>query len=224
MRKRTAVLVHGCHLQADCNGENWEQIVWGLAARRPTLYGRATMGLKVALNEGAELVIFSTGASERNGVKEGEYTFRYALVYTKILAEELGVSLERLDELLRQQVELDLESQNTTQECTRNLTLCAKRGIETVKLVSSAWHIERCHAEALSVAETLRQDGVAVPHIEAVGSYGSARQVTILEPPHRGDRPRTRWHELARAFFKVPEDKRLAFEADFEKLVSKYDN
>lgn len=222
---KTAVLIHGCHLQADFEGDDWEKIVWGTHDGVPSLYGRGTMGLREAFAVRAEFAIFSTGASERDGIKEGEYTYRYALSHVRELARVLGIPEAVFHDFLHRRVELDLESQNTTQECAHNLALCAERGIDTVILVSSAWHIERCHAEALSVAETMRQVGQAVPkRILAVGSHGSAKQVTILEPPHRGDRPRTNWQELGRSFFKIPEDKRCAFEAGFKDLVSKYAN
>jgi hypothetical protein len=217
---RTAVLIHGCHLQADFQGKTWQCIVWG-APDECSLYG-ATMGLNIALKESAELVIFSTGASEHYGVKEGEYTWRYALDNYQSLARSLAVDPAQLHRYLIDRVELDLESQNTQEECERNLLLCAHRGIERICLVSSSWHIERCHAVALSVAETMRQAGHAVPEIRAVGSHGSAKDVTILEPPHRGDRPRTRWHELGKGFFRIPEERRQAFEAEFAALVSKH--
>jgi hypothetical protein len=219
---RTAVLIHGCHLQADFEGRDWEDIVWGSSGGAPSLYGRATMGLHVALRENAGLVIFSTGASERDGVREGEYTFQQALKRHRDLAPVLGWEADTLLRYLNESVELDLESKNTQEECERNLLLCAARHVQRVFLVSSPWHIERCHAVALSVAETMRQAGHAVPEIRAVGSYGLARGVTILEPPHRGDRPRTRWHELGKGFFRIPEDRRQAFEAEFETLVSRH--
>lgn len=227
MKERVAVLIHGCHLQAILAGENgterWEDIVWGLGADgMPTLRGRATMGIKLAYECDAGLVIFSTGASERDGVKEGQYTYNWAIENHERLAELIEVTPEILDAFIRSYGKVDDESQNTRQECERNLRLCADMGADRVILVSSPWHIQRCHTEALKVAEELRLEGVDVPQIMAVASHGSTNGVVILEPPHRGDRPRTVWHELAPRFFKVPEDRLQAFFSEACELFDQY--
>ena len=220
---RTAVLIHGCHLQADFQGKSWQDIVWGAPeGKLPTLYGRGTMGLYVAVTEKAELIIFSTGASEREGMREGEYTWQYALRNRGLIALALGVSEATLMYYLSDRGELDTESKNTTQEVLRNLQLCANRSINRVFLVSSSWHIQRCHAEALSAAEALRVSGQRVPAICAVGSFGSASEVTVLEPPHRGDRPRTNWHTMARQFYQIREEQRASFEQGFRALVARH--
>ena len=119
------------------------------------------MGLKIAFEEDAELIIFSTGASERSGKKEGEYTRDWALAHVETLAPLTGWELlpEALEQFINEDTELDLESQNTTQECERNFRLCTERGIERVILVSSPWHIQRCHTEALKVSERMRANG-----------------------------------------------------------------
>jgi hypothetical protein len=200
---RTAVLQHGCHLQADLNGKTWEEVVWGLKDGTPSLEGRGVMAMRVAYQYGAEFVIFSTGASERNGLKEGEYTRTYAYNHLEDVA---AAALMLPTDLLKilQSSELDLESQNTREELERNFRLCTERGIGRVILVSSAWHIERCHAEALKVARTMRLAGETVPAIVAIGDYADTEGLVILEPPHRGDRPKTPWHLLAPRLFKIP--------------------
>lgn len=230
MNDRVAVLIHGCHLQALLSGETgterWEDIVWGLDSEgNPSLSGRATMGLKVAFDHEAEFVIFSTGASERDGKKEGEYTRDWALGAYERLAPVVGYEMSptSLEAYLMDATELDIVSQNTREECNRNFRLCAERGISRVILVSSPWHIQRCHTEALKVAEELRLEGIDVPEIMAVASHGSTNGVVILEPPHRGDRPRTVWHELAPRFFKVPEERLHAFFSEALELFEAYE-
>lgn len=221
---RTAVLIHGCHLQADLNGKKWEDIVWGLdTCMRPTLSGRGTMGVKIAIEYGAELLIFSTGASERDGVKEGRYTYDFARSLGSALADAVGLAdTNYLAQFLESKSELDLESQNTREECERNFRLCAASGIKRIILVSSAWHIERCHAEALNVAERMRETGETAPEILAVASHGSTQDLVVFEPPHRGDRPRTEFHMLGRRFFRIPDERIPLFEADLDRLLTSY--
>lgn len=217
---RTAVLIHGCHLQAGLKGKDWETIVWGDG--KPTLDGRGTMGIKVALDLDAELVIFSTGASELEGTKEGEYTYQYALNHLWEIAAAVGYGEHEVHDLLASRPELDLESQNTREECDRNFRLCASRGIERIVIVSSPWHIQRCHTEALKVAEVLRGEGVAVPEIMAIASHGPTEGVVVLEPSHRGDQPVNRYAELGARLFKVPETDRKDFEHRLGALLADY--
>ncbi|HEX5774876.1 MAG TPA: ElyC/SanA/YdcF family protein [Candidatus Paceibacterota bacterium] len=216
--KRTAVLVHGCHLQADLNGKSWEDIVWG--GDVPTLEGRGTMAAKIALECEAELIIFSTGASERDGLKEGAYTYEYVRQHTGAVADAIGVSGNRLAAFMLDRAETDLESQNTREECARNFTICVARGIERVILVSSPWHIQRCHTEALKVADEMRRAGKDVPELVAMASHGGTEGVVVLEPPHRGDRPKTRFHEVVPRFFRVPAHQQERFLGGVEALLS----
>jgi hypothetical protein len=220
---RTAVLIHGCHLAAQLGPYDWESIVWDYGPdKRVSLEGRATMGIKVALDYAAELLIFSTGASERNGVKEGEYTRNFAIEHHRIIADVIGYEQEEVSSLLARS-ELDLESQNTRGECERNFRLCAKRGIERIVLVSSPWHIERCLAEALKVADAMRIEGETVPDIIAIASYGGgAEKIVILEPSHRGDQKPNRFAELGARFFRVPGDNRDTFEAELDALLTRH--
>lgn len=229
MKDRVAVLIHGCHLQAlmigDAGVERWEDIVWGIddTTGKPSLRGRATMGIKVAYENDADLVIFSTGASEREGVKEGRYTYNWALENLERLANTLDMNEDILGAYLQSFGEVDDESQNTREECERNFRLCARVGIDRIVLVSSPWHIQRCHTEALKVAEALRLEGVDVPQIVAVASHGSTKGIVILEPPHRGDRPRTIWHDLAPRFFRVPESRIESFAHELGELFAQYE-
>lgn len=226
---RTAVLIHGCHLQANLKGKVWEEIVWGLDKEsRPTLAGRALKGLEVFLRYGAELLIFSTGASERDGVKEGEYTRNWALehaeeVLTALDHHVIGVPLFRQLLLDPERCLLDLESQNTRQECERNFRLCVERGIERIIIVSSAWHIERCHAEALKVAKAMRDAGEQVPEVVAIGDHGSTEGIVIVEPSHRGDQPLNEFSQiLGSGLYRVPASELEPFQAELRALFAKY--
>jgi hypothetical protein len=219
VNKRTAVQIHGCHLQADLNGLPWDDIVWG--GEVPNLLGRGTMGLKVAVEYDAHLVLFSTGASTKNGLFEAEYTHKWALHHLDDIATAIKVSSETLLTVLHRS-QLDTESNNTREECTRSLKLCMEYGIEQIIIVSSPWHIQRCHTEMQQIAETLRHEGVVVPEIMAVASHGSTEGVVVLEPPHRGDLPKTRFHELGGRFFKVSAGNVPQFEDSLDQLLKSF--
>lgn len=218
---RTAVLIHGCHLQADLNGRSWEEIAFGDKGGA-NLTGRVVMGIKTAIDYGADLVIFSTGASERDGTKEGEFTQRTALLRAAQIGDATGYGEGYVLRLLRHRSQLDLESQDTRGECELNFRKCASMGISRVILVSSPWHIQRCHTEALKVAEAMRAAGEQVPQILALASHGSTEDIVILEPPHRGDRPKTEFHLLGRRFFKVLPEHLRAFQQELSDLLKKY--
>ncbi|MEK7153210.1 MAG: hypothetical protein AAB834_04635, partial [Patescibacteria group bacterium] len=185
--RKTAVLIHGCHLQANLNGQNWESIAFGSEdGTSVTLEGRAVMGIKVALDSVAAVVIFSTGASERSGVKEAQYTFNHAQARIEVIAQAVGHPAARVERLLRQQVDLDLVSQNTYEECQRTFERCREWNVEQIIFVSSPWHIQRCLTEGLKVANEMRQNGHRVPEVQATASYGPVEGVVVLEPSHRG--------------------------------------
>jgi len=216
---KTAVLIHGCHLQADLNGKSWQTIAFGGTDGAVSLDGRVVMGIKTALDYGVDLIIFSTGASEIDGIKEGDYTRAYAFSHAEAIADTLGVPEEAILELLANRSLLDLESQNTGEECGRNFRLCADQRIDRVILVSSPWHIQRCYTEGLKTAETMREAGETVPDIIAVASYGSTEGTIILEPPHRGDQPKNRFAELGVRFFRIKPEKLRPFQEGLEKLL-----
>lgn len=206
-------------MQADLNGMSWEDIVWG-SETGATLSGRAVMGIKIALDLDAKLLLFPTGASVRDGVKEGAYTYQEACARVEAIAHTGGYPKEQVRALLEEHAEVELESQNTREECEYNFRRCIALGIERIVLVSSPWHIERCLVEAFKVAGTMRASGEAVPEIFATASHGSTEGVVVLEPSHRGDVPKNTYPALGARFFKVPEEKREVFEQKFDQLLS----
>ena len=83
-------------------------------------------------------------------------------------------------------------------------------------------HLTTSRDFTLKVADQMRSEGETVPDILAISSHGPTNGIVILEPPHRGDRPRTRWHELATNFFRIPEERLHAFEHELEELFAEY--
>ncbi len=89
-------------------------------------------------------------------------------------------------------------------------------------LVSSPWHIQRCFTEALKVAHQMRIAGDTVPELLAIASHGDVEGLVVLEPPHRGDMPKTKWHTLMRRLFKIPADKLPEAENAFETVFESF--
>jgi hypothetical protein len=208
---RCAVLVHGCHLQAN----QWERIVWG---EPPNLLGRFPKAVLVAWEQEAELVIFGTGASIKDGQKEGEYTLNFGLAqWTKladfsVFKQYTSMQLEQLRRWFLERVLLELESQNTVQEVTNALKICQQRGLNQILQLSSPTHISRCIRDALKVSDAMREEekkkkypwhggkdappdslSMLLSRVYATTSdtcYANCTigDVVIVEPPHRGDR------------------------------------
>jgi hypothetical protein len=88
---KTAILIHGEHVQA----HDWEHIVWG----NPTqgVYGKVPKGLIEGLRWDADLLIFGTGASEKDGLKEGAFTLAYTQEHIGEIPEfkEMGIDVAR---------------------------------------------------------------------------------------------------------------------------------
>lgn len=185
---KTGVLVHGFHLQA----KNWKHIVWG---EPPDLLGRIPRGVLVALEEKAEVMVFSTGASEKDGKKEAEYTRDYLLEHFSELAEFpsfRNINLEEARKKIEQIMTLELESQNTAEEVAYAGRIFQTAGVEKVILVSSPTHISRCLRDAYVVFSQdgelrgLNQNLFATP---SQTDWADPREVVIIEPLARPDMP-----------------------------------
>ncbi len=197
-RRKTGVLVHGYNLHAD----QWEDVAWGTPPER---IGRVPMGIFVALSERADVMVFGSGASERDGLLESEATARLLWERFDELAG-FAVFKGREAELtrpsgagrFRQRIEsilhLDRESKNTRDEIAYAGRLFVDRGVERVILVSSPTHLPRCLRDACAIygedggMSGLLQELYAAPSVTGYPGY-SADDVAIFEPPHRPDRP-----------------------------------
>ncbi len=227
---RTAVYIFGCHLQLQLQGSSWERAVWGDAdAGNPaTLQGRGVMGVFTALVHGADTLLFSTGASERNGIKEARYTRDFLLervesLETLFKSKGYDFSASTITNLLENAL-LDEETQNTREESRRNIPLLAQLGATRIILISSPWHIQRCLTEALTALEEVQLKGVvALPEVLAKASEGSTENIRIVEPAHRGDRSMHHFNTLVHRFFKVAPERISTFEAELDTLLTHYD-
>lgn len=181
----TAILIHGCHLQA----KEWEHIIWG----RPQegILGRVPRGIQLAIFDHIPLIFWGTGASEKDGVKEAQYTFDYAVAHGPELPEFIGWDRYEVEGFLRSVSHIDIDTQNTLEEIKRAGEVCRERGITRMILVSSPTHISRCLLEAEKLRSVGKLQGVEVFATASDTCYADSTpgNVLIVEPPHRGDRP-----------------------------------
>jgi len=222
------ILVHGCHLQAD----GWESIVWG---EPPEQLGRLPHAALLAWEERASLacLCFGTGASQAaDGTLEGEYTLRTLRARVGQLSEFSafdGVPLDELAALLQSVCVAETVSQNTVQEVREGLTRFALAGCKRAVLVSSPTHLPRCLACACAVEEAdpnLFDGSVWASPCDTSYKGYDARDVVVVEPPHRGDRDKQLdelpFHLMVKRSFGVQGGRREQFLRDFEALLKTY--
>lgn len=208
---KTAVAMHGCHVYA----RDWERIIWGDPKRM--IFGRAAKAIHLAWYKDAEMISFSTGASEKDGKKEAQLIYEYALGHIEDMTASITADSMALRKWLQEKHILDIESLNTADEMQYLARNCTNRTIEELYLVSSPWHIPRCYANACAY----KAAGSGFQGIEVFASASDqdifgAKDITILEPPHRGDdemlqaRDEELPHIVARGLFGLDPEKRKA--------------
>lgn len=178
---RTIVHILGCHLQAKrVDGSIWKQIVWGDGTRK----GRLVQGLYVAVEEYADTISFGTGASKIDDIKEAEYTYLYACDHMT----ELDITTDHRrfleSRLGREDVVLDCESQNTTEEVRKALSLAGDGN--TIYFVTSAFHASRAVNEVTKAQRDLFPIGRG-PRTRIVSALDDPGGTIVVEEPHRGD-------------------------------------
>lgn len=211
---RTGILVHGCHLSAD----GWEHIVWG---QPPHELGRLPHAVLLAWEEQASVVVLGTGASEKDGLKESEYTLRYLWEHWAQLSEFEPLQQVPLTEargLLEAILVLDVATQNTDQEVREGLRVMTEKSCHHAVLVSSPTHLPRCLACACKVVEgepDLFHGPIYASPSDTCYEGAQASDVVVVEPPHRGDRDKSldplKFHDLVRRSYKVPKEKKADF-------------
>jgi hypothetical protein len=206
----TAVLIHGCHTGAHA----WTDIVWG--DPQNGRLGRVPKGILEAQKWDAKTIIFSTGASERDGFKEGEYIYRFALDRVSELTGLTGMHESSLRALLHTRHALELTSQDTRSEVLESAKIAKERGAKRLILVSSPTHVMRCHQAAISMLGAdprLRffLDNLYPAASETCFEGSTVDDVVIVEPPHRGDRPLVPYHTTAKRIFQFLKKPEVAF-------------
>lgn len=199
------VLVHGFHLQA----ENWQKIAWG---EPPDLLGKVPAGVLAALEEKAKIMVFGTGASEKDGKKEAEYTRDYLLEHFLELAEfsafrRINLNLAKFRKKII--LETEIRSQNTAQEIRFAGEIFKEYGAEKIILVSSPAHVSRCLRDGLAI---LKGQNISVRPSQT--SFEDASEVIIIEPQHRPDQPKSNLHSFVRKLMEMSKEEQ-------EKVIKK---
>lgn len=230
---KTGILVHGLHVDA----LGWQMQIWG---EPPYKMGSLPKMVHAVLLEGFDnitLIVFGTGASERDGLKEAECMKQFLADHLSGLSQfSLLTAYDNFRSLnlhdLLKKIVLDVESQNTLEEIRNAARLFSKMGVSRVIEISRGSHMPRCVQNSLQA----RTDGDIPPNQlwyafpDDQSFFGTTvNDVTILEPPHRGDDPmrflsRDLWPStLAKRIFKIPFKKRADFLNDLAGLLKNYE-
>lgn len=220
------VVVHGRHLET----KKWEELVWG----KEGVMGTVPLGLYLALKKGAKHLVLGTGASEKDGVKECEYTLSFLRSHLKELGsfplfagiDEADVS--KLAELLshnRDWVVLDKEAQNTVDEIKNSLALCARVGAVELIHVTSPAHVARCSNLIGQLTESgsapLGVTPLLVSAHSSTDKYCAANTV-VFEHPHRGDDHAPYMGDALKKIFGIQVQKKYDFKRDLDTLIDQY--
>lgn len=231
-RRKTGILVHGYNL----NAGQWASVAWGKPRDE---IGRVPMAVYVALSEQAAVMVFGSGASEKDGLLESEATAR--LLWERF--EELAgfaVFESGLPEMkhpdtashYRRRIEsilhLDTRSRNTREEIELAGRTFVDHEVERVILVSSPTHLPRCLRDACAVFEEkgelshLRRELYAAPSFTGYPGY-TAADVAIFEPPHRPDRSELNISGVVARIHGIPDNTRKRFVQRFDDLLGEFE-
>ncbi len=231
VRRKTGILVHGFNL----NAERWESVAWG---EPPDQAGRVPMGVFVALSEQADVMVFGSGASTRDGLLESEATARLMrdrfdeLAGFSIFESYLPV-MKKSDTSCRyrQRIEsilhLDTVSRNTREEIAHAGRIFVDQGVERVILVSSPTHLPRCLRDACTIYEVdgelsrLRHGLYAAPSVTGYAGH-TAADVVIFEPPHRPDRSGLNISGVVARVHDIPETGQERFIQRLDDLLAEF--
>jgi len=194
------ILVHGRHVQAI----GWEQLVWGEPPEKLGSVPAMVYEVLEALLAGEDVraVVFGTGASEKDGLKESEYTKRFLVAHLSELGQFRMIrehpcfrapsDQARLGEILRAVI-CETKSQNTLQEVENAAAIFAAQDVTRVLQIACGSHLPRCIVNQLQVREAgkipQKQRWYGVADDMTFGGVPIGKSVVILEAPHRGDDP-----------------------------------
>ena len=242
---KTGILVHGCNLRA----ENWRCIAWG---DPPSDFGRIPLGVLLACEYDASIVVFGTGASKKEycfgGNNIGELP---EAEYAREMLKDNFDELDKFDifakrcrlfkdkesrELFKtdffNKLHLDIKSMTTLKEIEEAGNIFAEHGVERVILVSSPTHIVRCLRDAMNIYRVDKKYAAFKDNIAAMPSItcyegASPKDVAIIEPPHRPDRPVIPTHrrmERMMTLHSLPHEELTSLIEEFDDLLQKYEH
>lgn len=194
------ILVHGRHVEAI----GWEKLVWG---EPPYKLGSVPTMVRVVLDKmlgGVDVraIVFGTGASEKDGLKEAEYTKRFLMENIERLREfspianhpcyKSAYDFRYLKDHLSGII-CETKSQNTDEEVVNAAVIFSDYDVDEVVQISCSSHLPRCLVCQCKAREAGKippeQPWYAIPDGVTFGGVPVGKSVVILEAPHRGDDP-----------------------------------
>ena len=181
---KTALIVHGYGLgQSD-----WEYTMWGDVGRG--LLGRIPTALLLIDRRHPDLIIWNTGSTEKDGMREGDYILQHTLTNLGKLPF-LHKELQRIDPLwlkddIRKVSITETYSKRTSESLEIALPLLIKRGkpiFDEVMQVTSKNHASRVLRDSLSIWWEKHQAMIMTSIYPAQTGYagGTAGEVQITE-------------------------------------------
>ena len=233
------ILVHGMNL-TNVKGEDWEKLVFGEPPNKLGIMPTTVLELLNAFIRGDDVkaVVFGSGGSQKDGIKESEYTKRFLLEHIKELGEFLAIGThpgfkspegQRFLKKHLAEIICDTSSQNTLQEVENAAAIFTKQGINHVIDISCGSHLPRCIVIQQQVREAgkipAEQRWYAVPDDMTFGDLPIQKSVVILEAPHRGDDPMISAelmpHQVFPRIFRLSPERRRVLFSNLDTLLMK---
>ena len=215
---KIGVLIHGYNVFE----ENWLSVVWKNQTEMGAKMGRLPKGVLTALQLNAELIVFGTGASEKDGKIEATWMRDYLLDHFSELREfpdfkkiDLGKARKEIEEISK----LETQSTNTLEELYYAGKIFKESGVELIFLVSSPDHISRCIRDSYSVFS--ENEDLQEFTGNLFGSYSQTLYGTemgmplVVESSHE-------FYSFFQRIMRVSADARKEFLSDLKILLGKY--
>lgn len=230
---RVGILVYGRDIRMDT--EQWEKLVWG---QPPYKLGSLPMLVLTILNEGIDnirLILLGSGVARKDNMTIAQYTKRYLInMYAKLKEFDLischpDFQLRNADLfMLLKKIQCVNESANTQEETINAAAIFTASGVQKVVQISCGSHIARCIMARLIAKEDgyipAGQIWTALPDDMLVSN--SARDVVIVEPPHRVDDPMLntspQLHQLLPRFFRLPAEAQIYITQQLGRLLDEF--
>ena len=219
---KTGLLCHGRHVLA----KNWELHQWG--DKEKGLLGQVMKTILIAHQENPEVIIFGTGASEKERLKESGYTIKYMFEHFEdlySLPQFQGVNIGQLKAFMKSKSIAEKKSQNTYEEIKKALEIFSYHGIEKIIWVSNPDHIPRCMQLAHQVHyETNSKILLNFFAAQSDIGYNGTPSITskIVEMPHRGDDPSPDLSQYIGKYFKLSTEDKERFVGLVKKFFNNY--
>lgn len=180
---KTGILCHGLNLHTT----GWVQNAWGIPEKG--LLGRLPKAAQMAIQLDADMMIFGTGATEKDGMNEGLYSWMYLFnrldslpdVFPRLGRSGTTWNLHKCR--IIGGAERDNQSTNTREEIANAFDLFRSKLIKRMVLVSCPTHLPRCLRDACAIGVHKEMDLLAVPS-DVCFAGSTPDDVRIVEPRH----------------------------------------